>query len=151
MKKYFLFFVLICLLVLPCKECPADSEPVIGSVRTVSGQAYVLRGELRLKADISLQLKEGDVMTTGSPGSMGVILRDDTVLSLGPDSRLELNQFTFVPAKGEMSLFTRMLKGTATYLSGTIGKLAPEKVKMETPQTTIGIRGTRFLIRVSPP
>ncbi|WP_197282249.1 FecR domain-containing protein [Dethiosulfatarculus sandiegensis] len=120
-------------------------------MRTVSGQAYVLRGELRLKADISLQLKEGDVMTTGSPGSMGVILRDDTVLSLGPDSRLELNQFTFVPAKGEMSLFTRMLKGTATYLSGTIGKLAPEKVKMETPQTTIGIRGTRFLIRVSPP
>jgi hypothetical protein len=32
------------------------------------------------------------------------------------------------------------------YLSGLIGKLAPEKARFETPTATIGIRGTHFVV-----
>jgi hypothetical protein len=151
MKRLAILVVLTSLTFLPTGVCLADSEQVIGSVRTVSGEAFVLRGDLKNRAHIKLQLKQGDVLETGKPGSMGIILRDDTVLSLGPDSRLEISRFIFAPARGEMNLFTRILKGTATYLSGSIGKLAPEKVKIKTPQTTIGVRGTSFLVKVSEP
>jgi hypothetical protein len=41
-----------------------------------------------------------------------------------------------------------MLKGTAVYLSGIIGKLSPQSVRFETPNATIGIRGTKMLVKV---
>jgi len=41
-----------------------------------------------------------------------------------------------------------MLKGTAAFVSGIIGKLAPESVRFETPVATIGLRGTRFAVRI---
>jgi len=37
------------------------------------------------------------------------------------------------------------------YLSGLIGKLAPDKARFESPTATIGIRGTRFAVRVGDP
>jgi hypothetical protein len=41
-----------------------------------------------------------------------------------------------------------MLKGTASYLSGIIGRQSPESVRFKTPEATIGIRGTQFLVKV---
>jgi len=40
------------------------------------------------------------------------------------------------------------LKGTAAYVSGVIVKLSPKAARFETPTATIGIRGTRFLVKV---
>jgi hypothetical protein len=34
------------------------------------------------------------------------------------------------------------------YLSGLIGKLAPESARFETPVASIGIRGTRFAVKL---
>jgi hypothetical protein len=39
-------------------------------------------------------------------------------------------------------------KGSAVYNSGKIGKLSPESVKLSTPRATVGVRGTRFIIKV---
>jgi hypothetical protein len=45
-------------------------------------------------------------------------------------------------------MLVRLSSGTMAYLSGLIGKLAPESVRFETPVATIGIRGTRFAMKV---
>ena len=37
------------------------------------------------------------------------------------------------------------------YLSGRIAKLAPEKARFDTPVASIGIRGTRFAVKVGAP
>jgi len=39
----------------------------------------------------------------------------------------------------------------ALLLGALIGKLAPEKARFETPTATIGIRGTRFAVKVGEP
>jgi hypothetical protein len=77
-----------------------------------------------------------------------MVFRDDTLLSIGPDSELVVNEFLYSPAEGKLSLVARMLKGTAAFVSGIIGKLAPESVRFETPVATIGLRGTRFAVRI---
>jgi len=46
-------------------------------------------------------------------------------------------------------MIARMVKGTASYLSGIIGHQSPESVKFRTPEATIGIRGTHFLVKVN--
>jgi hypothetical protein len=42
-----------------------------------------------------------------------------------------------------------MVKGTFVYLSGVIGKLSPESIRLETPVGTIAIRGTRFAAKIA--
>ena len=42
----------------------------------------------------------------------------------------------------------KMLKGTFVYISGAIGRLSPDSVRLETPSSIIGTRGTKVLIEV---
>ncbi len=123
----------------------------IGVVRTASGDATVTRGEKTLPAVPGMKILVGDTLGTGPGGSLGVILRDDSSLSIGPGSRLVLRSFQFSPSKEKFNLVARITRGTMAYLSGLIGKLAPEKVRFETPTATIGIRGTRFAVKVGAP
>src|SRR5512141_2396789 len=129
----------------------AVAGETIGMVRTVSGYAAVTRGETSLPPTPGLELMVGDTLVTGRDGSLGVILRDDSSLSIGPGSRLVLRSFQFSPSKGKFDLVVRISRGTMAYLSGMFGKLAPEKARFETPSATIGIRGTRFALKVEEP
>ena len=42
----------------------------------------------------------------------------------------------------------KIFKGTFSYLSGVMGKLAPDSVKIETPVGMVAVRGTHFLVKV---
>jgi hypothetical protein len=128
----------------------AAGEP-IGVVRTASGDATVTRSEKTLPAVPGLKLMAGDTLGTGRDGSLGVILRDDSSLAIGPESRLVLRSFLFKPYDGKYDLVARISRGTMAYISGLIGKNAPEKARFETPTATIGIRGTRFVVKVGEP
>ncbi|MGZ8441489.1 MAG: hypothetical protein ACXWXD_12020, partial [Candidatus Deferrimicrobiaceae bacterium] len=127
------------LCLLPAAGAAAPGE-TIGMVRIASGDATVTRGEKMLPAVPGLKLMAGDTLGTGPDGSLGVILRDDSSLSIGPGSRLVLRSFHFSPSEGKFDLVARITRGTMAYLSGLIGKLAPEKARFETPTATIGIR-----------
>jgi len=129
----------------------AAAGEAVGVVRNVSGTATVTRGEESIPAARGLKLMVGDTLGTGKDGALGVSLRDDSSLSIGPDSRLVLRSFLFSPAEGKFELVARITRGTMAYLSGLIGKLAPGKARFETPTATIGIRGTRFAVKVGEP
>jgi hypothetical protein len=125
-----------------------ERAQTVGSVKTVSGTAYLSRNGEQLPAKVGDYLLEGDTLMTDNNSSMGVIFRDDTLLSLGSRSQVRIDAFVFDPAQDNMSFLTNVTKGTAQYISGQIAKLSPEKMSVETPLSTIGIRGTRFLVKV---
>lgn len=121
---------------------------IVGSVKTTSGDALLGRDGKRISADVGDHLHQGDVLYTSSDSTMGVIFRDDTILSLGPDSEVSIDEFIFEPAEDSLSFLTSVGKGTAQYISGQIAKIQPDAMLVDTPQSTIGIRGTRFLVKV---
>ncbi len=139
---------IIAAVLVTCATVAAASDGSAGRVKTVEGSASIVRGQSSLPAVVNERILQGDTLRTGPDGSLGVILKDDTTLSLGPNSVVVVEQFLFAPAEGKLSLVTRMLKGTAVYLSGIIGKLSPQSVRFETPNATIGIRGTKMLVKV---
>lgn len=151
MKTAVTVVLLLAALCLPAAAGTAIAGETIGMVRFVSGDASVTRGETSLQAAVGLKVMAGDTLVTGRDGSLGLILRDDSSLSIGPESRLLLRSFQFSPSEGKFDLVTRISRGTMAYLSGLIGKLAPEKARFETPTATIGIRGTRFALKVEEP
>lgn len=124
-------------------------ETVIGSVRNVTGEAFLVRQGQNIPAKPGLQIMLNDILRTGPGGALGVILRDDTVMSLGPDSEFSLDEFAFAPVEDSLSLVGKMTRGTATFLTGKIGQMRPEAVKIKTPNGTIGVRGTQFLVQVA--
>jgi len=130
------------------KFASADPFPVVATVQKVSGMATVVRQGQTMSAKIGLEIYQNDTLRTGLDGSLGVIFRDDTLLSMGPESVLVIDEFVFAPKQGKFSIVIRMLKGTAAYLSGLISKLAPESAHFKTPTASIGIRGTKFVARV---
>ncbi len=130
---------------------PAAAQEPIGVVRTSAGTANVNRGEQVIPAAIGTKLLAGDTLVTGPDGSLGVLLRDNSSLSIGPESNLVIQKFLFSPAEGKLGLLARISRGTMAYISGLIGKLAPESARFETPVATIGIRGTRFAVKVGEP
>ena len=88
-----------------------------------------------------------DIIVSGPDSSGGIVFKDGTQLTVGPSSEIEISRYLFRPeeAKYDFSLYLR--KGTAIYSSGKLGKLAPESVSLNTPRATVGVRGTRFIVK----
>jgi len=123
-------------------------ERVIGTVKSVKDHAFIIRGDKRIKCQIGDAIFQHDALETDESGALGVTLKDNTRLSLGPKSYLTVNEFIFNPKQEQYSLVTEMIRGTLVYLSGIIAKLSPESVSIKTPTATVGIRGTRLVIRI---
>ena len=120
----------------------------IGKTKTGKGDIVVIRSGKEIPINIGDKLYQKDIIRTGADSSVGIIFEDNTILSLGPKSEIVIDEYVFAPEKGMLSMITRMVKGTASYISGIIGRQSPESVKFQTPDATIGIRGTEFLVKV---
>ena len=143
MRRFTVFILLTVFLGLSL----ASAEQVLaGKVKKI--RVFVTRGDRTQTLQVGDPVFQNDLMQTGATGAVGIIFEDNTILSLGPKSRLAIDGYTFAPEQGKLSLLLRLLRGTASYLSGIIGKQAPEAVKFQTPDATIGIRGTKFLVKV---
>ena len=124
----------------------AEEAPV-GYVKTLSGTATVTHGGIATAAALAMPVYEHDRLETGGNGELGVTFRDNTRISLGPDSRIELKHYVFKPASEQYGFLLRLAYGTMEYISGLTEKLAPDAMSIETPGFTVGARGTRLLVR----
>lgn len=145
MKKQ-LILCFIMTMLLPCLVM--GEELLIGKIKTEKGDVAAIRNAQEISIHIGDRICQNDVIRTGAESSVGIIFEDNTILSMGPKSEIVIDEYVFAPEKGGLSMITRMMKGTASYLSGIIGHLSPESVKFQTPDATIAIRGTRFLVKV---
>ena len=76
-------------------------------------------------------LEQADVLITGANGSVGVTLIDNSRLSAGPNSRVELKQFRFNPTTQEGESLTKLHRGTLAIVSGQIAKRSPDAMKVK--------------------
>ena len=97
---------------------------------------------------VGQEVFESDSLRTGGDGRLGVTLKDDTRVSLGPGSEVRLNSFLFTPAEGRLGLVLNFVRGMAVYVSGKIAKLAPDSIRLETPGAIVGVRGTTVALQV---
>jgi hypothetical protein len=137
-----------CLALAPAVTPPAAAEEaVIGYVKTLRGSAAVTSGGTTRPLAVAMPVRETDRLETAGDGELGVTFRDDTRVTLGPNSRLDLARFVFKPAEKEYGFVLRLAYGTLQYISGLTAKLAPAAMAIETPSSTIAVRGTRLLVR----
>jgi hypothetical protein len=139
--------VLIALLLVASLSARAAAEAAIGQVKTSSGEVTVLRGGVSQKVAPGDHVFTSDVFQTGANGSLGITFADNSMMSLGPDSRLSLDQFRFNTTTHEGVFDSSLESGTLAVKSGQIVKQTPEAMKVRTPGALLGVRGTQFVVR----
>lgn len=136
-------------LVLILAAAPAFGQQpaAAGRIKIASGSAFVVRDGKAVPAKVGEVLFEADSLRTGGNGRLGITLKDDTRVSLGPSSEIRLDRFTYAPAEGQFGFVLRLVRGVAAYVSGRIAKLAPDSIRLETPAAIVGVRGTTLVLR----
>jgi len=128
----------------------AQGQPA-GYVKIVKGAATIVRNGVAMPARPGDPVYQNDGLRTGSGSRMGVTLKDDTRVALGPNSEIDLSEFKFSPAEGQLGLVMKVLRGVAAFVSGRIVALRPDAVRIETPATIVGVRGTHVVIQAEYP
>ena len=141
---------------LPALAAPGDQAGVAaavrGEVRQVAwnapdGDREAAIGRLLAGGD---PVMLGDRIDSGPQGGLQIMLLDQTVFTLGPDSSLVIDEFVYDPESGSGEMAATMLRGAFRFISGRIAGDNPENLDLRTPHGQIGVRGTSVLALILP-
>ena len=125
---------------------PASAE--IARIKQSSGAASVQRGTQSLKASPGLQLLAGDRLVTGKDGRMSLTFVDNTRFAVGPNSQVSVSEFQYDRTRQKGSFVTQVDRGSLAVVSGKVAKSDRDAMKVRTPNTLLGVRGTKFIVEV---
>ena len=138
------------LVIAAASPAQAQQPSAAGRIKVASGAAFIVRENNVVPAKVGQDVYTADALRTGGDGRIGVTLKDDTRISLGPSSEVRLDRFNYATADGGLGLVLSFVRGVAAYVSGRIAKLSPDSIRLETPAAIVGVRGTSLAIRVDP-
>jgi len=118
----------------------------IGQIKISKGQVAIEREGTTLPASVGVRLQTADIVKTGSDGSVGITMDDDSLLSAGPNSVLSLDRYAFDPTTNRGRFDASLNRGTLAVISGRIAKQAPDAMTVRTPTAILGVRGTTFAV-----
>jgi hypothetical protein len=76
------------------------------------------------------------------------MLKDETRMSLGANSQIALEKFSFDANTYAGSLLVNVNKGTLAMVSGLVAKNNPTAAQVKTPTATAAVRGSSFAVEV---
>jgi hypothetical protein len=129
----------------PAAPDPASDEP-IGNVATLTGSATVTRNNaaapLKLQDDIYLN----DVLATSANSTLGVTFNDATTFNLTANARITVDSYVYEDGGKQNAALFDVTKGTVAFVAAAVAKTGD--MKISTPTSTLGIRGTTGLVEV---
>ena len=121
------------------------NSAAIGYIDNVVGVAHVIRADgAEEPLTGGLPLRQGDSLRTGDGAGLGVELADSTVIAMGGNGDLVIDEFVFDSAARQGSISISVAQGVVVMVSGLIAKTDPDAMTVATPTATIGVRGTQF-------
>ena len=125
---------------------PDARADLAGTVKSSNGTANIERMGQKIPAQVGTAVEPGDRIVTGADGSVGITLTDNTMLSAGPNSTLDLKKYAFNTTTHAGGLDANVQRGTLSVISGKLAKANPDNGKFSSGTMTLGVRGTEFVI-----
>ena len=122
-----------------------------GQIKVAKGSAIVQRGGQNLAATTGMKVQSADVLVTGADGSIGVTFLDNSLVSTGPNSVFAIDSYTFDSTTHSGAFDGSLKRGTLAAVSGKLVKQSPESMRIRTPASIMGVRGTEFVVQVEDP
>ena len=121
----------------------------VGQIKVMAGTVHLERDGKRLPAEVGMPVRQSDSLVTGSDGTAGVTFTDNSLLSVGPNSALAIDRYAFDSTTHAGQFDASLKKGTLAVISGKIVKQSPGAMRVHTPTSIMGVRGTEFAVKVS--
>ncbi|MEJ5168392.1 MAG: FecR family protein, partial [Arcobacteraceae bacterium] len=115
----------------------------IGKISAFSGDVKIDRNTKLLNATVGFILEQKDTVKTSDNAKAQIVFEDGTVISIGKNAILNINEFvndTTNPKNSKVDV--KFAEGAFKTITGGIGKVAPDRFKLQTKSASIGIRGT---------
>lgn len=115
-----------------------------GRFQFVAGEVRIVQADGRARAAQKGQaVDEGDSVVTGTNGTAQLLMADEGVIAVRPDSTLKVELYRFQGREdGTERSILSLIKGGFRTLTGIIGRANKRNYLVRTPTATIGIRGT---------
>ena len=120
----------------------------VGLVKVANGDVRVERAGARLPATVGMGLVTSDVIVTGADGSAGITFTDNSLVSVGPGSIFAIEKYSFDTTTHAGEFLGSLKQGRLAAVSGKMVKQSPESMKIRTPSSIMGVRGTEFVVQV---
>jgi len=127
------------------------AQPAFGEIARIKrsmGNATVQRDGASLTLQPGFLLLTGDTLVTGKDGQISLTFADDSRFSIGPDSHISVDRFEYNARSQTGEFVTRINHGSLAIVSGQIARSKQDAMKVRTPASLLGIRGTRFIVEV---
>ena len=140
-------YVVIAIAVLSAPVAMAVDDA--GQIKVVNGPVTIERAGQSLPAVTGARIQQADTLRTGAGGSVGVTMLDNTLVSAGPNSVLVIERYAFNSTTHQGQFDAGLRRGTLSMVSGKLAKQSPDAVRVITPTTVLGARGTEFHVQVT--
>ena len=88
----------------------------------------------------------GDTIISKSKSNAQILFLDQTVLTLGEETELTIDEFVYDPNSQDGSFVSTVKTGTVKFITGQISKKNPDNLEVKVPAGTLGARGTEFVV-----
>lgn len=123
---------------------------------TAMAQSANIGVNAAIKGDVTIQTAEetakqavvkdkvylGQKINAEKLSSLQILLKDETVFTVGPECEMTIDKYVYDPDKNNNSLTANVSKGMFRFMSGNVSKQGAEAVNITTPVGSMGVRGT---------
>lgn len=142
-------------------DAPVKAQQVASAAPIQAGVAAAVRGKVRLVSVAAAPASTtapapavgrdvtsgdpvylGDTVEAGPNAGLQIMLMDETIFTIGPDSAIVIDRFIYDPDKGAGKVGAKVLRGVFRFVSGRVAANKPSDMEVRLPNGVIGIRGT---------
>ena len=120
--------------------------PRIGTFKQVEGETWVGPAGARQAVAPGAGVDVAQRVSTGATGAATITLKDGTVLTMGPNTTMDLSKFQFNATTQEGNFLLDLLQGSVRVVTGLLARINPDLFKVQTPTSVVGVRGTDFIV-----
>jgi len=133
-----LLAILVCLFL--AFNIPAAAAAAVGTVTQVQNQAQVGAKTAVVGTPVSMN----DRLRTGANARLKITFGDGSVLTLGENANVVIDQFVYNPSKSSGAVVLSATQGALRFAGGKIENMQQKKVLVNTPSAALAVRGTHF-------
>ena len=121
----------------------------VGLITELRGNGEVVRQNTtdKLAAELELGIASYDDIRTGD-GRIAIEFLDSSIVRLTEHSKIIIDEYIYDPSPAKSKMALSMASGTARFITGALGRINKENIRIKTPTANIAIRGTDFTTTV---
>jgi hypothetical protein len=126
---------------------PATADTArVGTFKQIEGDIRMGRAGAQRAPASGEGVGVNERLSTGKNGAATITLKDGTVLTMGPNTTMDLSQFQFDSTTQKGNFVLDLLQGSVRVVTGLLARVNPDLFKINTPTSVVGVRGTDFIV-----